>query len=63
MTLSHQPYYDSSSGAKVMTIFEITKYIPVFLASLLMTFETIVASCVTPVRKVDFRLRPITQCL
>ena len=60
--MSQQPYYDSSSGAKVIILFEWTKSIHIFLfwACSSLTMQ-IVASFVAPARKVRIRLRPITQ--
>ena len=62
--LSHQPYYDSSSGAKVIILSERTKSIQLFfLLSLLNTFELIAASFAALAKKVRIRLRPITRVI
>ena len=63
--MSHQPFYDSSSGAKVIISVERTKSIHIFFiracSMLFNALELIVASFVAPARKVRIRLRPFTD--
>ena len=61
-TVSHQPFYDSSSGAKVNNSSERAKSIHIFFfwaCSSLISYTA--ASFVAPAIKVRIRLRPITQ--
>ena len=62
--LSLQPYYGSSSGAKVIILFERSKSIHIFLfwACSSLT-KQIVASFVAPARKVRIRLRPSIEII
>ncbi len=60
--MCHQPFYDSSSDAKIVFSFGLAKYILFFfLLSLLNALELIAASFVALARKVRIRLRPICQ--
>ena len=63
-TVSHQPYYDPSSGAKVIILFQLSKSIHTFFfwaCSSLISYTA--ASFVALAWKVRIRLRPITQYL
>ena len=60
--LSQQPYYDTSSGAKVVFSFVLAIFILfLVLLSLLVAHKVIATSCVASAQKVRIRLRAIIE--